>query len=207
MVQLPEGMPLPDDGQLVDPDVSAGFSAYVHIPFCTVRCGYCDFNTYTNPDFGAGAGVQDYAQTVGKEIELSQRVLSRDTKPGRLRSIFFGGGTPTLLNVASFAQILGQLRDTFGFAPDIEITTEANPETVTREQLVGLQEAGINRISFGMQSAVPHVLATLDRSHTPGQVAKVAQWARELDLNFSLDLIYGTPGKVIPIGEHRYWQR
>ena len=195
MAELPVGTPLPIDGKIRNPDVSTGFSAYVHIPFCTVRCGYCDFNTYTNPNFGLGAGRADYADSVLKEIELSRQVLSAKTEPGPLKSVFFGGGTPTLLEPEQLTKILTALRDTFGFVPNVEITTEANPETVTLQKLAQLQLAGVNRVSFGMQSSVPHVLQTLDRLHTPGQVARAANWAKELGLNFSLDLIYGTPGE------------
>lgn len=195
MAELPLGTALPIDGTIRNPDVHDGFSAYVHIPFCTVRCGYCDFNTYTNPDFGPGAGRKDFANSVVKEIELSQRVLSANMPPGSLKSVFFGGGTPTLLAPGQLEKILVALAHTFGFAPEIEITTEANPETVTFEKLASLQASGVNRVSFGMQSAVEHVLHTLDRLHTPGQVQRAATWAKQLGLNFSLDLIYGTPGE------------
>ncbi|XCB30221.1 radical SAM family heme chaperone HemW [Arcanobacterium hippocoleae] len=195
MASLPAGAPLPVNGEIPNPNAGAGFSAYIHVPFCQIRCGYCDFNTYTNPNFGAGAGRADYADSVVKEIEFSKEVLQRGGTPGLLQSVFFGGGTPTLLAAQSLTQILHALRNVFGFAPNAEITTEANPETITYPKLRALKEAGFNRISFGMQSAVENVLHTLDRAHTPGQAARAAQWAQELELNFSLDLIYGTPGE------------
>lgn len=169
------------------------FSAYVHIPFCTVRCGYCDFNTYTNADFGGGASADRFAETIISEIELAGEVVEPSSP---LRTVFFGGGTPTLLPAADLADILGALGRTFG-TPAGEVTTEANPESVTKAELAALGDAGFTRVSFGMQSARPHVLEVLDRQHTPGQVENVARWARELGLEFSVDLIYGAPGESL----------
>ncbi|MDY5584440.1 MAG: radical SAM family heme chaperone HemW [Arcanobacterium sp.] len=203
MPELPEGVPLPLDGALPNPDVSKGFSAYVHIPFCAVRCGYCDFNTYANLDFGPNAGVKDFEQSLFSEIEFAARVLGvvseQSLKPQLplLNTVFFGGGTPTMLQAEQLVAVLQRLQATFGIKSDAEVSTEANPETVTQESLAALQAGGFNRISFGMQSAVPEVLATLERSHTPGQVRRVVEWAKELALNFSLDLIYGAPGETM----------
>lgn len=172
-------------------------SAYIHIPFCQARCGYCDFNTYTNLDFGGAASAKNFADTICQEIELSAAKLVAATPSNselpKLNTVFFGGGTPSMLPAADLGKILRLLQDTFGSAT--EITTEANPETVDAEYLAQLRAAGFTRISFGMQSAVPHVLATLDRIHTPGQVERAVQAARDTDLNYSLDLIYGTPGE------------
>ncbi|VDG76379.1 oxygen-independent coproporphyrinogen III oxidase [Actinobaculum suis] len=184
-------------GKLAHPDVSGGFSAYVHIPFCRARCGYCDFNTYTKLNFGHGAALTDFPQTLATEIELSARMLDTSANQAALRSIFFGGGTPTMLEAAQLGGVVEKLRATFGLEPGAEITTEANPETVHAEKLEALRKTGINRFSFGMQSAVPEVLATLDRKHTPGQVERVARWARELGVSFSVDLIYGAPGETM----------
>lgn len=195
MADLPEGEAVPADGSLPDPDVSKGFSAYVHIPFCAVRCGYCDFNTYTNLDFGPGASVSGFPDSLRREIALSQHVLRVRGSAPLLRTVFFGGGTPTMMNPAQLAGILRTLHASFGIAPGAEITTEANPESVTRESLRELAHAGFTRISFGMQSAVPHVLHTLERRHTPGQVTAAVHWARECGLDVSVDLIYGTPGE------------
>ncbi|MDP9805617.1 oxygen-independent coproporphyrinogen-3 oxidase [Trueperella bonasi] len=169
------------------------FSAYVHIPFCSVRCGYCDFNTYTNLDFGGGASANQFAKTIVREIEKAGQIL-RPATP--LKTVFFGGGTPTMLPAADLALILGALGATFG-EPIGEVTTEANPDTVTKADLAALQEAGFTRFSFGMQSARAHVLEVLDRSHTPGQVENVTRWARELGLDFSVDIIYGAPGESL----------
>lgn len=193
MVQLPDGIPAPADGSIPDPDVSEGFGAYVHIPFCQVRCGYCDFNTYSNLDFGPGASVGDYETSVFAEIDLAARVLDA----GQLTSVFFGGGTPTMLSAPQLVAILQRLRETFGIVDGAEVSTEANPETVTFESLKFLRDGGFTRFSFGMQSAVPHVLTTLDRLHTPGQVERVVEWANDLGVEHSLDLIYGTPGESL----------
>lgn len=170
-----------------------GLSAYVHVPFCSVRCGYCDFNTYTNLDFGGGASAARFADTIVREIECARDLLG---SAGPLRTVFFGGGTPTMLPASDLAAVLAALRDAFG-APEGEVTTEANPETVTPQVLESLACAGFTRFSFGMQSAVSHVFAVLDRRHTPGQVEQVARWAREMGLEFSLDLIYGAPGESL----------
>ena len=196
MADLPDGDPAPRDGSLPNPDVSGGLSAYVHIPFCAVRCGYCDFNTYTNLDFGPGAGLADFPDSLDREIALSERVLGGRGESGPLlRTVFFGGGTPTMLDSAQLASVLRRLDAAFGLDPSAEVTTEANPESVTRESLAELAEAGFTRISFGMQSAVDHVLRILDRQHTPGQVDRAVGWARELGLDVSVDLIYGAPGE------------
>lgn len=185
---------------LRDPDVSSGFSAYVHIPFCRVRCGYCDFNTYTKLDFGEGASAARFPEALEKEIRLSRRALVG--KQANLRTVFFGGGTPTMLNPGQLISVLENLDREFGLAPEAEVTTEANPETVTEEILDELRAGGITRFSFGMQSAVPEVLKVLERLHTPGQVRRVARWARETGAEFSLDLIYGAPFETL-----EQWER
>ena len=193
MADLPDGEPAPPDGSLPNPSIAEGFSAYVHIPFCAVRCGYCDFNTYTNRNFGPGAGLADFPESLGREIALSRAVLEGD---GQITTVFFGGGTPTMLDSGQLTGVLASLNDHFGIAPGAEITTEANPETVTRESLRQLREGGFTRVSFGMQSAVPRVLSILDRQHRVSQVPRVVEWAREAGLDVSLDLIYGAPGET-----------
>ena len=199
MIDLPAKQ-LPAFG-LPNPDVTSGFGAYVHIPFCRVRCGYCDFNTYTNTAFGPGAKVSDYQESVAREIELSSHQLTAGGDPS-LTSIFFGGGTPTMLNATQLVAILRKLRETFGVVNGAEITTEANPESVNRDALETLKNGGFTRFSFGMQSAVSHVLDTLERQHTPGQVREVTRWARQVGLDYSVDLIYGAPGESLDD-----WQR
>ncbi|MGZ4613473.1 MAG: radical SAM family heme chaperone HemW [Kineosporiaceae bacterium] len=174
------------------------FGVYVHVPFCAVRCGYCDFNTYTAAELGGGADQAAYAGTAIGELDVAAGVLDRAGLPPRpAATVFFGGGTPTLLPAADLVRILGAVRDRFGLAPDAEVTTEANPDSVTPQALELLAAAGVSRVSFGMQSAVPHVLATLDRTHDPARVPQAVAWARAAGLAVSLDLIYGTPGESL----------
>ncbi|GAB2600868.1 radical SAM family heme chaperone HemW [Pseudactinotalea suaedae] len=177
---------------------SSAFGVYLHVPFCSVRCGYCDFNTYTATELGGGASQMSYARTAVTEIALAEAELQRRGLAGReVSTVFFGGGTPTLLPTADLAAMLGAVASTWGLARDAEITTEANPDSVGRSDLADLRAAGFTRVSFGMQSAVPHVLATLDRTHDPERVPQVVAWAREAGLAVSLDLIYGTPGESV----------
>jgi putative oxygen-independent coproporphyrinogen III oxidase len=196
---LPVGDAAPASGLLPDslnPDATTPFSAYVHIPFCTVRCGYCDFNTYTATEL-RGLKQEDYAGTVLEEIELSYGVLRAAGNLRPLHTVFFGGGTPTLLAASDLARIMDKLVDVFGAVPDAEVTVEANPDTVTAELARTLAAAGVTRMSIGMQSAVPSVLATLDRTHDPANVRTAVDAARDAGLEVSVDLIYGTPGETL----------
>jgi oxygen-independent coproporphyrinogen-3 oxidase len=196
----PEGQPAPLDGRL-PPTALAGlaqrrFSIYVHVPFCASRCGYCDFNTYTAAELGAapGASQDAYLGAAVAELDLARKVLG-STPP--VQTVFFGGGTPTMLPAPALAGLLGAIKERFGLAPDAEVTTEANPESVDRAYLDQLVEAGFNRLSLGMQSARPSVLAVLERRHTPGRVAEVVEQARAAGFgSMSLDLIYGSPGET-----------
>jgi oxygen-independent coproporphyrinogen-3 oxidase len=198
---MPLGDPAPQDG-LLPKQSSLGvesrtFHAYVHIPFCDVICGYCDFNTYTSSDL-AGASKSEYAKLVIAEISQSAEVLKKSGLPARaLSSVFFGGGTPTQLPAEDLVSILSTLRETFDFVPGIEITSEANPDSVDLEYLEKLAEGGFNRISLGMQSNVPEVLATLERTHNPSKVPEVIAAAKAVGLKTSVDLIYGAPGESI----------
>ena len=206
MPQLPDGEPVPRDGALpvgaLEGLTTASFSAYVHVPFCRVRCGYCDFNTYTPGELGSAASVSDYLGAVHAEIDLAAAALGGqgDVLP-ELSTVFVGGGTPTMLAATDLGGVVARLRDTFGFATApataVEVTTEANPDSVTQESLEHLAAAGFTRVSFGMQSAVPHVLATLDRTHDPRSVQRAVRWARAAGMQVSLDLIYGTPGESL----------
>jgi len=197
----PDGLPAPADGSL-PAEALAGLSGrrlslYVHVPFCAVRCGYCDFNTYTSADLGAAPGTsQDaYLAAAVAELDLAVRVLS---DPPPVQSVFFGGGTPTMLPPDALAGLLASARSRFELAPDAEITTEANPESVDRDYLDKLVAAGFNRLSLGMQSARPGVLAVLDRRHTPGRAGQVVRWAREAGFrSVSVDLIYGSPTETL----------
>jgi oxygen-independent coproporphyrinogen-3 oxidase len=196
---LPDGEPAPADGQL-PASALAGlsdreFGVYVHVPFCRVRCGYCDFNTYTAAELGGGASQASYARTALGEIDLLRGVLP---DAPTVDTVFFGGGTPTQLPSADLVGLVERIRQRFGLRPDAEVTTEANPDSVTPEALAELREGGFNRISFGMQSAVPSVLAVLERTHDPERVPRAVEWARGAGFEqVSLDLIYGTPGETI----------
>lgn len=195
---LPDGDPAPPDGSLPN-DVRSRLGRrplgmYVHVPFCAARCGYCDFNTYTARELGGGASQLSYADTAIEEIRLAAHVLGAAAPP--VQTVFFGGGTPTLLPAEHLAAIVAEIGAQFGIAPDAEITTEANPESVTRSSLDRLREAGFTRLSLGMQSARPHVLKVLDRQHTPGRAAQAAADAHAAGFeHVNLDLIYGTPGE------------
>ncbi|MFP5313683.1 MAG: radical SAM protein, partial [Actinomycetes bacterium] len=163
---LPLGDPAPSDGllpaQAADGAARRAFGLYVHIPFCAVRCGYCDFNTYTATELGGGASQDAYARTAVSEVSLAATVLAASGVPDRkLSTVFFGGGTPTLLPADDLAMILRAAIDQWGIEDGAEVTTEANPDSVTPESLAVLKEAGFTRVSFGMQSAVPHVLKVL----------------------------------------------
>jgi oxygen-independent coproporphyrinogen-3 oxidase len=194
----PDGEPAPADGALpAGPLAGAGgrpFGIYVHVPFCVTRCGYCDFNTYTAAELGPGASRESYAGQAIEEIRLARKVLGGRDMP--VSTVFFGGGTPTLLPPAQLAAILRAVDAEFGLVPGAEVTAEANPESVTEQTLAGLRDSGFTRMSFGMQSSMPHVLSVLDRKHAPGRPENCAAWARAAGFSHvSLDLIYGTPGE------------
>ncbi|WP_029149860.1 radical SAM family heme chaperone HemW [Microbacterium indicum] len=196
---LPLGDPAPADGRLPSvssPVADTDFSVYLHVPFCRVRCGYCDFNTYTATEL-RGARQDQYADTLLGEIALSREVLSEAGPLRPAQTVFFGGGTPTLLPAGDLARMLGGVRDAFGLAPGAEVTVEANPDTVTDAVVDELAAAGVTRLSIGMQSAVPSVLATLDRTHTPANVGTAVAAAKRAGLDVSVDLIYGAPGETL----------
>ena len=167
--------------------------AYVHVPFCRVRCGYCDFNTYTATEL-QGFAQSDFVSQFKRELALSVDVLGSDRK---LQSVFFGGGTPTQLPATDLVSVFSSLEKEFGIESDAEVTTEANPDNVTEAYLATLRDGGFNRISFGMQSAVPEVLATLERTHTPANVPMAVNLAKKLGFQTSVDLIYGAPGETM----------
>ncbi|MFI6679476.1 radical SAM family heme chaperone HemW [Kribbella sp. NPDC050470] len=197
---LPEGEVAPRDGSLPESAVreaaSRPFGFYLHVPFCASRCGYCDFNTYTATELGGGASQASYADTAVGEVRLARRVLDGLDRP--VETVFFGGGTPTLLPATDLGRMLAAVRDEFGLAPGTEVTTEANPESVDPAYLEALLEAGFTRVSFGMQSASSHVLKILDRQHTPGRALQAVKEATAAGFeHVNLDLIYGTPGESL----------
>ncbi|MFI6451162.1 radical SAM family heme chaperone HemW [Streptosporangium amethystogenes] len=195
---LPDGDPVPASGELPESALAGlgerPFGFYVHVPFCVTRCGYCDFNTYTASELGPGAAQRDYADTAVEEVRRARANLGAARLP--VETVFFGGGTPTLLPAGDLVRILGAIEEEFGLAPGAEVTTEANPESVDPAYLAELREGGFNRMSFGMQSAREHVLAVLDRRHTPGRPARAVREARQAGFeHVNLDLIYSTPGE------------
>jgi putative oxygen-independent coproporphyrinogen III oxidase len=199
---LQQGDPPPPTGRLPHDVLEAArgvpFGVYVHIPFCQARCGYCDFNTYTATELGPGVSRGGYADTVLRELRLAADVLGDGDVLGDrippVSTIFFGGGTPTLLPAEHLGLLIEEIGERFGLAPDVEISTEANPETVSPGYLAKLRQAGFTRISVGMQSAVPRVLAVLDRQHRPGLPEQVVAQARAAGFeHINLDLIYGSP--------------
>lgn len=193
MAQLPDGDPAPTDGSLPASALAstAPLSLYVHVPFCRTRCGYCDFNTYTPSELG-DLSPDTYLGAAHAELALAARILGR--RP--VHTVFFGGGTPTMLPAAALTGLLADIDDKFGLVADAEVTTEANPETLTPHYLKELRDGGFTRLSLGLQSVVPHVLQVLERTHTPRRGLDAAHWAREAGFDHvSLDLIYGTPGE------------
>ena len=196
--QPPSGEPAPQDGRLPDSALasiaSRSMSFYVHVPYCATRCGYCDFNTYTAEELGPTVSRATWADSAIAEIEFSRTVLGT-TSP--LHSVFYGGGTPTLLPSADLNRVLAALRDSYGFAADIEVTTEANPDSVTPASLAELRAGGFNRLSFGMQSSATSVLKVLDRTHQPGRALEAVREAQAAGFdNINIDLIFGTPGET-----------
>lgn len=167
---------------------------YVHVPFCATRCGYCDFNTYTAEELGAGASRSTYADTVISEIRWARGQVP-DGRP--VSTVFVGGGTPTLLGAGDLVRVLRAIDAEFGLEPDAEVTTEANPDSVSPAMLQELRDGGFTRVSFGVQSLAPHVLDVLERTHTPGRALEAIAEARAAGFaHVSADLIYATPGET-----------
>ncbi|MEV5388709.1 radical SAM family heme chaperone HemW [Nocardia farcinica] len=174
------------------------FGIYVHVPFCATRCGYCDFNTYTAGELGTSASPQSWLAALRGELATAAAQFARLPSPvPPVATVFVGGGTPSLLGGEGLAEVLDAVRANFTVAADAEITTESNPESTSPRFFERLREAGYTRISLGMQSAAQHVLAVLDRTHTPGRAVAAAREAREAGFeHVNLDLIYGTPGET-----------
>jgi len=170
---------------------------YIHIPYCVKRCGYCDFNTYTPAELQLTEGLtqisNSYIDLLVKEIEFARNQVGESAI---VPSIFFGGGTPSLMEASDIKRVITAISEQFKLDSIAEVTLETNPDTVTKEKLKQFYDAGVNRISFGMQSSVPHVLKTLDRTHNPENLPQVTKWATEVGFKeISVDLIYGTPGE------------
>ncbi|MDA2890228.1 radical SAM family heme chaperone HemW [Mycolicibacterium sp. BiH015] len=169
------------------------FGIYIHVPFCATRCGYCDFNTYTAGELG-GANADGWLAAVRTELRLAAGRLGATPD---VQTVFVGGGTPSLLGAAGLTAVLDAIRDNFTLAPGAEVTTESNPESTSPQFFADVRTAGFTRISLGMQSTAPHVLAALDRVHSPGRALDAAREARAEGFDHvNLDLIYGTPGET-----------
>src|SRR6476619_3608940 len=178
------------------------FGIYIHVPFCATRCGYCDFNTYTPAELG-GANPEGWLEALRAELGMAALRLSAPSPdvagraaPPSVDTVFVGGGTPSLLGGDGLAAVVDALRAHFTLAVDAEVTTEANPESTSPQLFEQLRTAGFTRVSLGMQSVAPHVLAVLDRAHSPGRALDAAREARGAGFgHLNLDLIYGTPGE------------
>ena len=190
------------DPESADSGSVGGIGVYVHVPYCSSRCGYCDFNTYVPGEAGRG-NPTGWADAAVAEVEL-QASVGRDAglagsderRPGGVSTVFIGGGTPTLLPVEDLRRVITAIETEAGLAGGAEITVEANPETVSAELVDGLLAVGVNRMSIGMQSSDPKVLRGLQRQHTPGQAVAAAELARSRGFDrVSLDLIYAAPGE------------
>ena len=197
MAALPEGDPAPSDGRL--PNVgnlkNKPFSLYVHVPYCSKRCGYCDFNTYTPSELDRDDQIDSWLQSAIKETIFARKILGEELK---VDTIFFGGGTPSLLDASVVKEFLNNVSKHFTLKKDLEITLEANPDTITQSKAEDWLKAGINRISLGMQSSAKNVLQVLDRTHNPANVLTSVEILKKAGFeNFSLDLIYGTPGESL----------
>jgi oxygen-independent coproporphyrinogen-3 oxidase len=179
------------------PDLVAGpggpFGIYIHVPFCATRCGYCDFNTYTPAELG-GANPDGWLEALRAELGLAASKLG---SAPQVDTVFVGGGTPSLLGGTGLGAVLDAVRENFTLARTAEVTTEANPESTSPEFFEQLRAAGFTRVSLGMQSVAQHVLAVLDRVHSPGRALNAAREARGAGFeHVNLDLIYGTPGET-----------
>jgi putative oxygen-independent coproporphyrinogen III oxidase len=197
MAALPEGEPAPSDGRL--PNIgnlkNKPFSLYVHVPYCSKRCGYCDFNTYTPSELDRDNQIESWLQSAIKETIFARKILGEELT---VDTIFFGGGTPSLLEASVVKEFLNNVSKHFTLKKDLEITLEANPDTITQSKAEDWRKAGINRISLGMQSSAKNVLQVLDRTHNPANVLTSVEILRKAGFdNFSLDLIYGTPGESL----------
>lgn len=170
------------------------FGVYIHVPFCSSRCGYCDFNTYTPGELGSSASFESYLEALERELELAAALRESRGDRRQANTVFIGGGTPSMLGARGLTRILEAIRNTTGIANDAEITTESNPESTSPEFFAALREAGYTRISLGMQSASPTVLRILERAHTPGRAFEAAREAQQAGFSHvNLDMIYGTP--------------
>ncbi len=167
------------------------FSLYMHIPYCQAKCPYCDFNSFAAPRWPE-------ARYVGALLAELEHYAAQPEWRGTIHTIFFGGGTPSLFSAESIANILSRARTLWTLAADVETTLEANPGTISMEKLAGYRAAGVNRMSFGVQSFAPHHLRTLGRIHSAEEAKAAVAMARAVGFtNVSLDLIYALPQQTL----------
>lgn len=167
-------------------------SLYIHIPFCQRKCHYCDFFSL---DSFSSSDLDEYVELLGLEL---QQLVKEYPQTGPLRTLFFGGGTPSLLSVAQLEQLLRKLEKAFGFCADCEITLEANPGTLDQTKLSGYRQAGVNRLSLGVQTLDDQRLQLLGRIHSAAEARQTVGQARDAGFdNISLDLIFALPGQTL----------
>lgn len=172
------------------------FRVYVHIPFCKRRCGYCNFNTFTSFSLAPGFNRETYPSLLEREIKRVKKWQEDHKIPVKpASSVFFGGGTPTVLSPSQLSGILEAIRQSWGIEEGAEISTEANPDSVEGKKLLELKNAGFTRVSFGIQSWEPRILKILDRTHSPSAALRALRKARKAGLSCSADLIYGSPSE------------
>ena len=178
--------------------IAEPFGVYVHVPFCSTRCGYCDFNTYTAGELGSSASPESWLEAIRAEIrEAASRLAGALGRAPSASTVFFGGGTPSLVGAGMLNAVLAEIRTSFGLTPGAEVTTESNPESVSPEFFDELLRGGFTRISLGMQSTSSRVLQILDRAHTPGRALDASREAMDAGFgHVNLDVIYGTPGET-----------
>ena len=208
MAQEPIGEIAPLDGNLdieFNNLLNKPFAIYIHVPYCKKRCGYCDFNTYTPNELDVNDQIDSWASATVKEIGLAKKVLKKDLI---IDTIFFGGGTPSLISNNELSYVLNALKENFHFANNVEITLEANPDDISDEKIEIWQKNNINRISIGMQSSSKKVLQILDRTHNQLNIEKSAKLLSKQGFsNFSFDLIYGTPGEILEEWQESFKKR
>jgi oxygen-independent coproporphyrinogen-3 oxidase len=199
---VPPRTPSPDaDAPSVDPDRGRDWGLYVHVPFCQRRCGYCAFSTVAVGERLDTAVADRFLR--GIELELAAAHTAVRPERGPAATVYLGGGTPTMLDERQMARLLGAIGDRAPLADDVEITVESNPDGLAPGQLDSLRGAGVNRISFGLQSVEPRVLALLDRTHDPAVALDAVERARAAGFDHvGLDLILGTPGETAADVEH-----
>ena len=173
--------------------LSAGgpFSVYVHLPFCAAKCPYCSFYSMVP----AGGDVEEYCRLLARETSLYGSILKEGE--ARAATVYFGGGTPTLLSLGQWRALLGRVRDDLPAAPDAEISVEANPDSLTEEHLAAWSDLGVTRVSVGVQSLCDGELRLLERLHDAEKARRAVAMCVEAGFSTAADLIFGLPGQTL----------